>query len=227
MRAWSSVIDGSPTAETSSRTRLICGSFTASSVYSWMPALPRTRPIAAPWYTENLPCSPLVMFLLIAEIHHQRRDAQPHRRDLLRRGPMLIVNLDAAVDGRMVHNAARKRLVGIRAEVEILAQPRGDLRKVVLGGLDRREASWTFQAMFARGEAGLSQQRRGIAVLRGSARMKRLGHGPEHLAQTRRPASPRARSPRSSHGPGSFSSLPIAVAAPNTPAVPVMCQPTS
>src|ERR1044071_4367073 len=98
---------------------------------------------------------------------------------------MLIVKLDTAVNCGMVHDAARKRLISVRAQIEILAQPCGDFRKVIFRGLDCRESAWTFQAMFARSEAGLCQQRCSISVLRGAARMQRLCHRSEHLSQSR------------------------------------------
>ena len=34
----------------------------------------------------------------------------------------LVVQLNAAVDGRMIHDAARKRLVGVLAQIEIDAE---------------------------------------------------------------------------------------------------------
>src|SRR5262245_14118666 len=68
--------------------------------------------------------------LLITQIQHKGRDAKANRDDRRRIRPMLVVNLDCAVDGGMVDDAAWERLVGVLTKVEIDAEPRGDSREV-------------------------------------------------------------------------------------------------
>ena len=99
--------------------------------------------------------------------------------------PMRVVQLDRAIDRGMIHDAARVGLVGVGAQVEIDAEPCRDLREVVGRRLDRREAARTFDAVHARREAFLGEQRRGVAVLCRTSGVERLRHRAEHLAQTR------------------------------------------
>ena len=124
--------------------------------------------------------------LLVAEIQHQRRHAQAHRADGFRRRLVFVMNLNRAVDGGVIHNSAWKWFIGVGAQIEVDAQSCRDLGQIVLRRLHRRKASWTFQTMYTRREPGLREQRRGVAILRRAARMQRLRHGPEHLAQSRR-----------------------------------------
>ena len=99
---------------------------------------------------------------------------------------VFVMNLDGSVDGGMIHNPARKWFIGIGPQIEVDAQSGGDFGEVVVGGLDRREASGAFQTMNARGESRLREQRRSVAILRGAPGVQRLRHGPEHFAQSRR-----------------------------------------
>ena len=64
------------------------------------------------------------MFCLVAEVEHERRHAQSHRDDRRRIEMVLVVNLNRAVDRRMVDDAARERLVGVLAQIEIDAETR-------------------------------------------------------------------------------------------------------
>ena len=88
-----------------------------------------------------------------------------------------------AVDGRMVDDAARERLVGVDAQIEVVAEAGRDLRQVVRRRLHRREPARPLDAVLAGGESFLREQRRRVAVLRGAPGMKRLAHRAEHLAQ--------------------------------------------
>ena len=102
---------------------------------------------------RELALQPALMFCLVAEIEHQRRDAQPHGGESRGLELMLVVKLNAAVDGRVVHDAAGERLVGVLAQIEVDAEPRRDLRQVVRARPARREAARAFDAVLAGGEA--------------------------------------------------------------------------
>src|SRR5438046_1501099 len=67
---------------------------------------------------RKLPLQSFGDVLLIAEIHHQRSNAQPDPCDLRRIKVMLVMKLDAAIDCRMIHDAVWERLIGIRAQIE-------------------------------------------------------------------------------------------------------------
>src|SRR5262245_2993922 len=79
--------------------------------------------------------------LLITQIQYEGRDAKANRHDRRRIRSMLVVNLDCAIDGGMVDDAARKRLVSVLAKVEIDAEPSGDLREVARRRKHVRKAS--------------------------------------------------------------------------------------
>src|SRR5439155_17816000 len=51
---------------------------------------------------------------LVTEIQDERRNPEPHDGDVVGREPMIVVDLDAAVDRWVVHDAAGKRLVRVR-----------------------------------------------------------------------------------------------------------------
>src|SRR4030095_1089292 len=91
--------------------------------------------------------------LLVAKIENQRCHAKPHTADGLRRGMMLVVNLNAGVDRRVVHDSARKWLVGVGAQIEVNAEPGGDLREVTLRGLYGGEPARTLDSAVTRREA--------------------------------------------------------------------------
>ena len=60
---------------------------------------------------------------------------------------MFVMNLDRAVDGGVIHDAARKWFIGVGAKIEVDAEAGGDLGQIVLGRLHRREASRAFEAV--------------------------------------------------------------------------------
>ena len=81
-------------------------------------------------------------------------------------GRVLVVDLDGAVDGRMVDDAAGERLVGVLAKIEVHAEPRCDLRQIARRGQHVGKASRPFDAALARGESRLREERGRVAVLR-------------------------------------------------------------
>ena len=96
---------------------------------------------------------------------------------------MLVVDLNRAVDGRVIDDAARERLVGVLSQIEIDSESSGDLRQIAGCGEHMRKTPRSFDATLARGEASLCEKRGRVTVLRRPAGVKRLSHRPEHLAQ--------------------------------------------
>ena len=162
---------------------------------------------------------------LAAEVDDERRDVQAQRGDVAGRDAVLVVQLDARVDRRVVDDPARERLVRVDVQLPRRAEAVGDLAQVVLGGGHRRPAARALDAVDAAREALLRQQRGGVAVLRGAARVQRLAHRAELLAHARGLGPGEADRPDHLLLRSSPSSVPIAIAAPNTPTLPVLCQP--
>jgi len=90
--------------------------------------------------------------------------------------PLVPVQLDRALNGRMVDDAARERFIGVAAKVKVDAEVRGHLRQVVLRGLHRRKSTRTFDAVLTGGKTGLGEDGGGVAVLRRPTGVKRLAH---------------------------------------------------
>ncbi len=183
MRAWSSVIDSSPTAVVRSRTRLtvrIVDRLVGVFLNAGLPAHQTDRGAVI---DRELSLQASRDVLLIAEVHHERRHTQPHGLDTVWRRPVLVVKLNGAVDRRMIDDAARERLVRVRAQIEIDAEPRRDLRQIERGRLHRGEPARSLDAVLPGREPLLREQRRNVAVLRGSTGVECLAHRPEHLAQ--------------------------------------------
>jgi hypothetical protein len=67
---------------------------------------------------------------LAAEIDDQRGDPQPDCPDRSGRQVMLVLELDAGIDRRMIDDAAGEGLVGVDAEIVVAAEAVGDLRKI-------------------------------------------------------------------------------------------------
>ncbi len=128
---------------------------------------------------------------------------------------------------RMNHDAAREWLVAVQRNLIRLAELVHDLRVITLGAERVCPASLRFDALVRAGEsAGGEQQPRSVRSGRHRPGWKlfvmvpNISFKPTGCAA----ASPNAQIIRCSSSP---SSLPTAAAAPNTPVVPVMCQPAS
>ena len=119
---------------------------------------------------------------LAAEVDDERRDVQAQRGDVAGRDAVLVVQLDARVDRGVIDDPARERLVRVDVQLPRRAEAVGDLAQVVLGRRHRRPAARALDAVGAAREALLRQQRGGVAVLRGAARVQRLAHRAELLA---------------------------------------------
>ena len=115
--------------------------------------------------------------------------------DLAPRQRMLIAQLYAAVDRRMDHHTARKRLVAILGDLIVTSKIFRD------GGIVPRRtehagpAARRFDPLAGAGEIPGRQQRRGEPVLRRASRVKTLGHRAEHFAQSYRLRSRQPQGP--------------------------------
>ncbi|MNN14600.1 hypothetical protein D3C81_1276740 [compost metagenome] len=98
----------------------------------------------------------------------------------------LLAQLHAGVDAGVDHDAAGKRLVGVERDLEAAAQFVGNLVPVGLGRDHLHEAARRLQRLRARGIAVPRHQRRHQPGARRAARVERLGHGAELLAQAHR-----------------------------------------
>src|SRR5579862_57354 len=120
--------------------------------------------------------------LLVAEIQHERSDSEANCAYGIGRDSVFVMNLDSSIDGGVIHDSARKRFIGVGAQIEIDAESMSNLGQIVLGRLDRDKTSRTLETVYAGGESGFCEQRRSVAILRGTAWMERFRHGTEHLA---------------------------------------------
>ena len=146
--------------------------------------------------------------------------------DLVRLEIVLVAELDAGIDRRMHRNPAGKRFVGVEGGFPGFAKVFCDLGVIAFRAQGIGPTEFAFESLFGTGEVFRGEQCGRESVLRGSARMKTLGHRPEHFSQ-----------PHGLHGgePDGPEHLlfcqprrrPAAAAAPNTPVVPVICQPAS
>src|SRR5687768_11734046 len=95
------------------------------------------------------------------------------------------MELDAALDGRVIDDATRVWLVSVPPQIEVHAEAFAHLGKVVLRRLHSGKSPRPFDPALSRCKPVLREDRRRVAILRRASGMKRLSHRAEHLAQTR------------------------------------------
>ena len=173
----------------------------------------------------NLPSSPS-WGLLAGEFQHQRIDLQLDPLDLVGGELVLVAQLDRGVDRGMHDDAAGERLVGIERGLVALAETVGDFVVILLVLIvlaQPRLASIIASELVKFFDASNAAK---MPLLAARPGLKLLFIEPK---DSRKPTGCEAARPSAQTICCSFrpSSLPAAAAAPNTPAVPVMCQPTS
>ncbi len=116
----------------------------------------------------------------VGTLEHQRMAADNNLRNLLG-SRQVAAQLEAGVDDREQHDAARVWLVGVGQDFPTLAQLAGD--RVVADRVagHRSETVAAFYRLLGAREAGLGEQRRGEAVLGGVADADALRHAAEAL----------------------------------------------
>ena len=106
--------------------------------------------------------------------------------DLVGTQSRIVSQLDASIDRRMNDDAAGKRLVGVREDLPAAAEVLGDFLVAMRCREHVGKPPGRLDCLVAAREVGARQERSQQAIARGVARMKRLAHGAEHLAEPRR-----------------------------------------
>ena len=129
----------------------------------------------------ELGLQPVRWLFFARQLQHQRMHADLQRRNLLGRDA-LGPQLRAAVNARVDHNAAGKRLEGVERDFKLLAQTLGDFGPVIFSGDGLHHAAWRLQRLGAGGKALLRQQRRHQTGAGCATGVKRLGHAAKLFA---------------------------------------------
>src|SRR5678816_4434213 len=98
---------------------------------------------------------------------------------------MLVAQLHAAVDDRVDYDAAGERFVCVERHFPGLPELAGDFIVIARGGEDVGEPARSFDAALRTREILRREESGSHAVLRRAARVERLAHRAEHLAQSR------------------------------------------
>ena len=163
--------------------------------------------------------------LLSGELEHERVDAQFDGSDVLRGEMVFRPELETSVNRGMYDHSARKRLVAVGGDLEVLAEPLGDLGIVVRRAQDVRPAAQALPEADRNWCSSVARAAPGNPFCAARPGWKLLVMVPNI---SRKPTGCTAARPRAQTiAAHETQELPIAAAAPKGPTVPVMCHPTS